>query len=61
MTKKDFELRLLRSSGAHRRLYFGYQLITLVHETNATGKLICMRTSMDKPIPANTEFLQRPL
>ena len=38
----------------------GHQLVKLVRETSAGVKIICMSSCMGKPIPANTEFLQKP-
>jgi|SRR5450759_4316863 len=38
----------------------GHQLVKLVRETNASANIICMSGYTNEPIPANTEFLQKP-
>ena len=38
----------------------GYQLVNLVRETSANMKIISMCAYRIEPIPANTEFLQKP-
>ena len=38
----------------------GHQLVKLVRQTSASAKIICMSGYTDEPIPASTEFLQKP-
>lgn len=38
----------------------GHQLVKLVRQTSASAKIICMSGYTDEPIPARTEFLQKP-